>query len=212
MQLVLGLSPLATGVWISPFAMSFIVGSLVTPLIVRRVRPAFVMSGGLVLAAAGFALLTRVGPSSGRGVLVAALIVYPLGLAPTFTLATDLVVGSAPPERAGVASALSETGVELGGALGIAVIGRAATALYRGELAAAVSAGVPRDAVEAARSTLGNAVAVAQRLPDHCGPELLDAARLAFTDALRLSGAIGAGLAAIAAVLVAVILQGASNR
>ena len=91
-----------------------------------------------------------------------------------FTLATDLIVGSAPPERAGAASAISETGAELGGALGIAILGSIGTAVYRGAMADAVPAGVPPEAAEAARDTLGGAVAVAEQLPDQLGA---DAAR-----------------------------------
>lgn len=207
LQLVLGLSPLVAGLWTAPFAISFIIGSLVTPLITRRIRPAFVMAGGLALAAAGFALFSQVRTGSGLAILVVAFVAYSLGLAPTFTLATDMIVGSAPPERAGVAAALSETGSELGGALGIAIIGSLGTALYRGELARAVSLSVPREAVETARSTLGAAVTVAERLPYDLGAELLDAARMAFTDSLRLSGVISAGVVAVAAVLVAVLLR-----
>jgi DHA2 family multidrug resistance protein-like MFS transporter len=207
LQLVLGLSPLAAGLWTTPFAVSFIVGSLATPLLTRRVRPAFVMGGGLALAGAGFLLLTRVEPGAGLGILVTAFVVYSLGLAPTFTLATDMIVGSAPPERAGVAAALSETGSELGGALGIAIIGSVGTALYRSEFAQAVSSSVPREAVEAARSTLGAATAVAERLPCHVGADVLEAAKAAFTDSLRLGGTISAGVVAVTAILVAVLLR-----
>jgi len=173
----------------------------------RHVRPAFVMAGGLALAAAGFALFTQVRTGAGLAILVVAFVAYSLGLAPTFTLATDMIVGSAPPERAGVASALSETGSELGGALGIAIIGSLGTALYRGELARAVPPGVPPEAVEAARSTLGTAVAVAERLPYDVGADLLDAARMAFTNSLQLSGIISATVVAVTAVLVAVLLR-----
>jgi len=207
LQLVLGLSPLAAGFWTAPFAVAFIVGSLLTPLMTRHVRPAFVMAGGLALAAAGFALFTQVRTGAGLAILVVAFVAYSLGLAPTFTLATDMIVGSAPPERAGVASALSETGSELGGALGIAIIGSLGTALYRGELARAVPPGVPPEAVEAARSTLGTAVAVAERLPHDVGADLLDAARMAFTNSLQLSGIISATVVAVTAVLVAVLLR-----
>jgi DHA2 family multidrug resistance protein-like MFS transporter len=118
-----------------------------------------------------------------------------------------MIVGSAPPERAGVAAALSETGSELGGALGIAIIGSVGTALYRSEFAQAVSSSVPREAVEAARSTLGAATAVAERLPCHVGADVLEAAKAAFTDSLRLGGTISAGVVAVTAILVAVLLR-----
>src|SRR5690349_22585696 len=120
--------------------------------------------------------MTRVDTGSGLGLLVAAFVAYALGLSPTVTLATDLIVGSAPAERAGAAAALSETGSELGGALGIAIIGSVGTAVYRSQLARVVTLGVPPEAVEAARNTLGTAVAVAARLPRHAGTDLVDAA------------------------------------
>jgi DHA2 family multidrug resistance protein-like MFS transporter len=135
LQLVLGLSPLHAGLWTMPFAAAFIVGSMLTPVIVRRARPAHVMVGGLALAALGFAMLTHVDGPNRLAVLVTGFVVYSLGLAPVFTLATDMIVGSAPPEHAGVASAISETGSEFGGALGIAILGSLGTAVYRGGMA-----------------------------------------------------------------------------
>jgi DHA2 family multidrug resistance protein-like MFS transporter len=207
LQLVLGLSPLGAGLATTPFAVAFIVGSLVTPRLARRIRPAFVVAGGLALAAVGFAMLTQVKTEEGLLVLIVSLGIYALGLAPTVTLATDMIVGSAPPERAGVASALSETGSELGGALGIAIIGSLGTALYRSELAGAVLPNVPPAAVETARSTLGAAVAAADALPPGLGANLRLAATSAFTDALRLSGAICAVVVTVTAVIVAVLLR-----
>jgi DHA2 family multidrug resistance protein-like MFS transporter len=90
------------------------------------------MAGGLVLAAVGFGLLSRIDASSGLALVVMGCIAYSLGLAPAFTLTTDLIVSSVPPERAGAASAMSETGSELGGALGIAILGSIGTAVYGG--------------------------------------------------------------------------------
>src|SRR5262249_49353830 len=98
LQLVLGLSALEAGIWTMPWALSFVVGSMLTPTIVRRVRPAFVMAAGSAFAAVGFALLAQVGVESGLAVLVTGSVVVSLGLAPVFTLATDLIVGTAPPE------------------------------------------------------------------------------------------------------------------
>ena len=94
-----------------------------------------------------------------------ASVIFSLGLAPVFTLATDLIVGARPPERAGAASAISETSAELGGALGIAILGSIGTAVYRGAMLRAVPAGVPAELAEAARDTLGGAVAAAASSP-----------------------------------------------
>ena len=93
------------------------------------------MAAGLAVAAAGFAVMTQVEVDSGLAVLVTATVIFSLGLAPLFTLANDLIIGTAPPERAGAASAISETGAELGGALSIAVIGTLGTAVYRSQVA-----------------------------------------------------------------------------
>jgi DHA2 family multidrug resistance protein-like MFS transporter len=135
-------------------------------------------------------------------------VVVSLGLAPVDTLAADLTVGAAPAARAGAASAISETGAELGGALGIAILGVVGTAAYRGQVADALPAGIPPQAAAAARDTLGGAVAAAARLPDRLGHALLDAARQAFTDGLHLAFAVSAAAAIGVAVAAVVLLRG----
>src|SRR6266545_2445761 len=200
LQLVLGLSPLEAGLWSLPSAAGLIVGSNVAPRILRRVRPAYVIGAGL-------ALLTRVGGSADLAILAAASAIVSLGLAPVFTATTDLIVGSAPPERAGAASGISETGAELGGALGIAILGSIGVAIYRGELATTLPAEVPSHAAAAARDTLGGAVGVAQQLPADIGTALMAAAREAFTMGLQVTAAISAVIAVGIAVLATVLLR-----
>jgi DHA2 family multidrug resistance protein-like MFS transporter len=207
LQLVLGLSPLKAALWSMPSFGAFIVGSMLTPPIVRRVRPAYVISGGLALAAAGYGLMTQVDQGSGLPVLVTASVIFSLGEAPVFTLATDLVVGIAPAERAGSAAAISETSSELGGALGIAILGTIGTALYRGQVADGIPAGVPPDAADAARDTLGGAVAAGEQLPDPLAGELLDIARDAFTLGLQVAALTSAVIAAATAVVAGVLLR-----
>lgn len=123
LQLVLGLSPLEAGMWMLSWALAFVVGSTLTPRIVRRIPPISIIAGGLAVTAFGFGLLIQIDATTSFLFLTTGLVISSLGLAPVFTLTTDLVVGSAPPERAGAASAISETIGELGGALGIAVLG-----------------------------------------------------------------------------------------
>jgi DHA2 family multidrug resistance protein-like MFS transporter len=207
LQLVLELSPLEAALWTMPSFAAFIVGAMLTPVIVRRARPAFVMSAGLVLAAAGYVLLIQADGDSALTVLVTASVVFSLGEAPVFTLATDLIVGSVPPERAGVAAAMSETSSELGGALGIAVLGAIGTAIYRSQVPDAVPEGVPEEAADAAGDTLGGAVAVADQLPSSLAAELLDGARDAFTQGLQVTAGVSAVVAAATAVLVLVLLR-----
>ena len=207
LQLVLGLSPLQAGLWSLPSAAGLIIGSNLAPQLLRRVRPARVIGAGLALAAVGLAVLTRVGGSADLAILVVASFVVSLGLAPVFTATTDLIVGSAPPERAGAASGISETGSELGGALGIAILGSIGVAIYRGRLADTLPAGVPSQAASAARDTLGGAAAVAERLPADIGAALLAASREAFTAGLQVTAGISAVVAIGIAVLAAAMLR-----
>jgi DHA2 family multidrug resistance protein-like MFS transporter len=207
LQLVLGLSPFEAGLWTVPYAGAFIVGALLTPLLVSRIRPAFVIAGGLALAGAGFALLTQVDGDRALETVVTGSVVFALGLAPLYTLAADLMVGSVPPERAGAAAGISETSSEFGGALGIAVLGAVGTAVYRGQMDDNLPAGVPPESAEAARDTLGAAVAAAGELPARLGGELVDAAEEAFTQALQVAAALSAALALGAAIIAVALLR-----
>ncbi|HXL05358.1 MAG TPA: MFS transporter [Gemmatimonadales bacterium] len=201
LQLVLGLSPMRAGLWSMPFALGFVAGSMVSPILARRIRPAVLMTGGLIVSALGFLALSQVGVSS-LALVVTSTVVFSLGLSPVFTLANDIIIGTAPPERAGAAAGVSETCSELGGALGIAILGSIGTAIYRAAMTAAVPAGIPTPLAEAARGTLGGALAAARQLPD-VGPAMLDTARHAFTSGLRVTGAISALIMIAMAVLVA---------
>jgi DHA2 family multidrug resistance protein-like MFS transporter len=209
LQLVVGLSPLQAGLWSVPGAITSIVGSNVAPLLVRRFRPAHVMAAGLALAAVSFGLLTQVGLSSLAAVVVANLVMS-LGFGLTFTISTDVVVGTAPAERAGAASAITETGAEFGGALGIAVLGSLGMAVYRSQVNTAIPAGVAAEAAAAARDTLGGAVALAAQLPDPLGATLLYVARSGFTQALQMTAIVGAVVMTGLAALVLLALSQAS--
>lgn len=208
LQLVAGLSPVQAGLWSVPGAVASIVGSNVAPILVRRIRPGYVAAGGLALASLGFALLVLIGVDS---LLLVALgwVLISLGFGFTFTVSTDLVIGSAPPERAGAASALSETAAELGGALGIAVLGTLGLAIYRSRLAATLPPGVPPEVAASAEETLGNVVVQAAQLPAETGAALLAAARLAFTQGLQLLAVIAAVVMAGLVLLAATMLRAA---
>ena len=207
LQLVLGLTPFVAGLWTLPWAVSFIVGSLAIPLVVRHVRPAYAMSAGLAFSAIGFFLFAGIDSSTGFWTFAIGSTIFSLGTAPVMTLTTDLIVGSAPPERAGAASALSETSAEFGGALGIAVFGSIGVAVYRGAMGDAVLTGVSPEAIEAAKSTLAAAIQVGRDLPEDASMTLGSVSRIAFTDGLRLCAAISAVGALLLAVFAAVTLR-----
>jgi DHA2 family multidrug resistance protein-like MFS transporter len=207
LQSVLGLSPLHAGLWTVPWAIGFIVGSMLTPVLVRRLRPAFVMAAGLVVAAVGFGVLTQVRVVPGLTVLVTGSVFLSLGLAPMTTLATDIMVGMVPPERAGAASSISETSSEFGGALGIAVLGSIGTLVYRNHVTGAIPADVPVEAADAVLSTLGGAVAVAGQLPVRDGAALLHVARAAFAQSFAVAAWISAVIVIAMAMATAVLLR-----
>ena len=207
LQLVRGLSPLASGVWTLPWALAFIVGSFVTPPLARRYRPASLMAVGTAVATIGYAMLARLDASSGFAWFAAATFIFSGGISPVFTLTTDLIIGSAPPERAGAASALSETCAEFGGAIGIAVFGSIGVAVYRTLMADAIPAGVAPDVAEAARATLGGALAAAEHLRPEAATAMTESARAAFTRALQVCAMISAVGSAVLAVFAAVALQ-----
>jgi DHA2 family multidrug resistance protein-like MFS transporter len=210
LQLVVGLSPLLAGLWSLPSAVAFIVGSQLAPRIVQRVRPAYLIGGGLFVGAMGLAMLVGVEAVNGLPLLIVASVVISIGLAPVFGLTTELIVGTAPPERAGAASGISETAAELGGALGIAILGSVGVAVYRGAVGAQLPATVPPAAAEAARDTLGGAVAVAAELPAEVGAVVLDVAREAFVAGMQLTSGIAAVVAVALAALAVVSLRGQS--
>ena len=203
LQLVRGLSPLIAGLWGLPWALAFVVGSALTPLLARRIPPALLMAGGLVVTAVGYALLTVLTPES--GLIFYALVTFAIGTgsSPVFILTNDVIIGSAPPERAGAASGISETCAEFGGALGIAVFGSLSVVIYRTMLSDSLPAGLPSDVVSATTATLGGAVAAASHLSAESATAVVDVARQAFLRGLQICSMVSAvgtlGLALLAA-------------
>src|SRR5215510_362517 len=211
LQLVLGMSPLRAGLWTAPSGLGFIAGSMLAPVLARGMRPTRVIACGFAVVAAGFAVLSQIGRSDGPSIVVTAYVILSLGLSPVFTMAADLIVGTAPPERASMAAALSETSTGFGGALGIAILGSLVTAVYRSVMASGVPAEVPSTAAESARDTLGAAAAVATRLSERSGAALLEAAREAFTEAVVVTATVSTALAVVAAITTATVLRGDSS-
>jgi DHA2 family multidrug resistance protein-like MFS transporter len=212
LQLVAGLTPLGAGLWSLPGAVGFLISSQLAPRYLQRVPPAYVVAGGLAAAAVGLFLLTLVQVESGLVALVVASVVISLGMGPVFGLTTEMIVGSAPAQKAGAASGISETASELGGALGIAALGSVGVAIYRGGISAGLPAGVPAEAADAARDTLGGAVAVAAQLPGQTGAALLDVAREAFVAGLQITSAAAAVIAIVISIVAAVTLREPAAR
>jgi len=209
MQLVLGLTPLEAGLWSLPEAVGFLLGPNLAPRIVRHVRPAYLMAGGFLLAGVGLAILSTIAPGTQNGLalVVIASAIIALGLGPVFGLTTELIVGSAPPERAGAATGMSETGSEVGGALGLSMLGLIGLAIYRSRIVDSLPDGVPPEAVAAARDTLGAAVEIASALPGTTGQALLRAAQGAFVEGMQIAALISVVLSVVVAVITFVGLR-----
>ncbi|MBX9390792.1 MFS transporter [Streptomonospora nanhaiensis] len=201
LQLVEGLSAAAAGVLLGLPALAMLAAAIGAPLAARRVRPGTVMAASLVLAVVGYGLLATAGSGARVAVVGGFALVY-LGLGAISALGTDLVVGAAPREKAGSAAAMSETVQELGLAVGVAVLGSLATAVYRATVA--VPPGAPAGAAARVGDSLPGALSVADRVP----AEAVVQAQAAFTAGFNAAAGV-AGLATVAAaVLCAVALRG----
>jgi DHA2 family multidrug resistance protein-like MFS transporter len=207
LQLVKGFSPLRAGVHTIPMAVALIVGAIVGPLLVGKLRPVHIISCGFTIAALGFYLTSRTVDAEDLTLLITGCFLSYLGLALTITLATDMIVGAAPPQRAGAASAVSETTSELGGALGIAVLGAIGTSVYESDFEKSLSPGLPEAVTSLPDETFADALAATDSLP----PELRDAvsssAIEAFMDALQTATSTSAAVALVIAAASIALLR-----
>jgi MFS transporter, DHA2 family, multidrug resistance protein len=207
LQWDIDLSPLQAGLWTVPGTLAYLAGTMIGPAAVSRFPPVRVIAAGLLVAGAGCALFTLVAVSAvnGLSVIVAGSIIFAVGLAPVYTLSTDLIMSNTRPEQAGTAGAVGETGAELGGALGIALLGSLGVAVYRHALIGAAD-GVSPGAAISPRHTLGDAIAIASTLPGPRGAHLLQQAHSAFEQAFAtITGA--ASVTIIAGVAVITIIS-----
>lgn len=204
LQLVVGLSPWVAGLWMGPPALAMLVAGITAPLLARRVRPGHVIAAALGLSVVGYATLAHLGPSPhGLAQVTAAFSLVYLGLGTIAALGTDLVVGAAPAEKAGAASALSETVQELGLAVGIATLGSLTTAVYRVRMSDALGGSLPPDVRRATADSLAGAHSVSSALP----AGVLEQAQAAFVTGLNLAAAVSAISIALLAVLAAITLR-----
>ncbi len=192
LQLVLGLSPTRAALQILPPAAVGAVVTLGTPRLSARFGAFPVIGIGLATGATGFLLLTGLEPDGSLLLLTVALMVLQAGLSASITVAIDGIMASIPPAKAGAGGAVSETAIELGVALGTAVLGSILTAVYRRELG--------DDTPDAALETLGGAHEVAAQLGGAAGDALQTAANAAFTEGIQAACLVGAVLLTAAAL------------
>jgi DHA2 family multidrug resistance protein-like MFS transporter len=195
-QLVLHWSPLQAGLAGLPGGVAAAVGGavLAAPLI-SAVGRARVVAIGMALSAVGFALYVLTGTESNYWTLLLAMVPCGLGIGMAMTVTGDTILASVPKDRAGAASAISETATELGGALGMAVLGSVLTATYR--ISLDVPAGVPAGADPGIRDSIGSALQTAATLPARLATQVTDASQHSFVNGMHISLLCSAGLAAL---------------
>jgi DHA2 family multidrug resistance protein-like MFS transporter len=189
LQSVLGHSPVGSALLFAPMGLGVAVGTMTAPALARRMKQTTAIAGGLAVSALGSLLLVGVHGTGALPLVMTGIAVLALGTGPLFALGTGLVVGSVPPERAGSAASMSETGNYFGGSLGFALLGVVAAAVYRSRMAGT-------------SDSLAGAVAASRHLPAAQGAELLHTAREAFTAGLHVIGVIAAVIFGGLAVLI----------
>lgn len=208
LQSVLGKSPLEAALWsLLPGLIAGGAGPMAAAF-ARKLDRAYVIAAGFTLAAVGFIAMTFVEMGTPLWYVLLFNGFYSAGLVAVSALNSELVVGVAPPERAGSASAMLESGSELGGALGMAILGSVGAAVYTRGMAGALPSGLPEQAADVAGETLAGAVAVADDLPAALGETVLYTAREAFLNGMNAVTAVASGLMLAAAVTAVALLRG----
>ncbi len=209
LQLVKGYSPVVAGLWMGPPALAMIIAGIGAPLIARRVRPGFVVAAALVLSAFGYFLLSQLdGGSNELFLVIAGFSLAYLGLGTIAALGTDLVVGSAPAEKSGSASAMSETVQDLGVSLGIAILGSVSAIVYRQDIASHAPLDLPAKMRDAVNDSLWAAMSNASELP----PGLIEQAKSSFVEGLGVASLVSAVVVTVLAVLATVTLRNISSQ
>ncbi len=202
MQLIMGLSPLAAGAWSMSFSAGFIISSLLSPLLARRIRAATVMTLGLLLAAFGFAVVSQVHGVSDLLLLAMGTFLFSFGCSPVLLFSTGMLVNSAPAEKAGVTAAISETSNELGGALGIAILGSLGSFIYHKKLNELASGNVDSQTLTAFQGTLANALSTVEKLPSTLSTPLIPMIHNSFINSFETTMLVSAAFLLFIAGLV----------
>jgi EmrB/QacA subfamily drug resistance transporter len=211
LQFVLGYDALQTGIRLMPVAAILMIAAPTSSVLTRRFGTKFVVAAGLAVVAAGLLTLGQATTTSGYLLVAIALVLLGLGMGTAMAPATDSIMGSLPPERAGVGSAVNDTTREVGGALGVAILGSIAASQYTSSISGSPALqGLPPAAVDAAQNSIGGAVSVASKLvgtplASAAGP-LLAAANSAFVEAMTHAVTIGAVVAFLGALVALAFL------
>jgi EmrB/QacA subfamily drug resistance transporter len=193
LQFVLGYSAWDAGLRALPYAGAMIVFAPLSAKLVMRLGTKRVVTTGMLLFSAGLAIAATLSTSSGYGLLAVALVLMGAGMGLAGAPATESIMGSLPPERANTGSAVNDTTRELGGALGVAIVGSIMSSLYATQLSEGLPRDVPAQVAAAARESLGAGVQL--------GPDVAHAAREAFVSAMSGASIVVAAVAAVGALI-----------
>ena len=207
LQFVLGYSPLQAGIRVLPVALTLLVIAPFSVVVARRIGTKVVVATGLALIALGLGLLSRTTVSGTYADCVIPFVIIGIGVALGLAPGTESVMGSLPRHEAGVGSATNDTSMQVGGALGVGVLGTALNIRYQHLMAAAVAhAGIPDSVRVLLESSVGAALAVAEQVPGKLGDQLALVARRSFISGMDLALVVAACVVGLAAVLVIVLL------
>ncbi|GHF80737.1 MFS transporter [Streptomyces thermodiastaticus] len=199
LQLVLGLSPLRTGLRLLPLTIAAMAAGLAGARVLRRFGPRRMVCAGFCVTALAVLLLTGMGGHDDKALLLTGFVLLGLGLETTLFGAYESMLNEAPPAQSGTAAAVGETSYQLGAGVGIALLGTVMNAAYAPALARVP--GVPAAASAAASHSLGEAYDVAGRLGGPAGHALRRAARDSFVHGLHLTLLVSVGLLMLGAVM-----------
>jgi predicted MFS family arabinose efflux permease len=206
LQFVLGFGTLKAGLSIAPVAASIMIASLLSPRLTARFGTKVVVGGGLMVVAAALVLLSTISVGSGYGLIFASIMTLGFGMGLAMTPATDSIMGAVPAAKAGVGSAMNDTTREIGGALGVAVLGSLLAASYHSAMGSSnVVGSLPAQAQSVAHDSLGGAVQVAHQLGAE-GAALMHDASAAFVSGMSTSVLVGAVVAAVGALIALIWL------
>src|SRR5438270_5922426 len=201
LQFVHGWTPLGAGVRLLPFAFTMMIVAPSSARIAERVGVKRTVAAGLAIAAVGLVIASRLQVDSSYGLLVVAFVVLALGMALTMPSSTASILSSLPMGKQGVGSAVNDTTRELGGALGVAVMGSVFATGYTSAIGSLI-AHLPAAAQETARSSVGGAIGIAQRIGGSTGAALESTAKHAFVSGQSTAFLLAAGVCVAASILI----------
>jgi EmrB/QacA subfamily drug resistance transporter len=203
LQTVLGFSALEAGVRMLPMAIVMVALAPVAPRLVEHVGTKLVVGTGLLIVTGGLLVVATVPVTNGYPHLLIGFCLVSTGMALTMAPATESIMGSLPPSKAGVGSAMNDTTRQMGGALGVAVLGSIFATVFRPGLAkGAVEAGLTPSQLARAKDSLGGALEVAGELPARAAAQLSAVAKTEFVNGLQAAVLVAAGVVVVAAIVV----------